>query len=128
MAKPDWREAARVQSRDAERAGDEALSLLTDLADSCVTCGSVQYDPALERTLSDRLDEICPRAQVRLLADELPALLAQKQERLDVLTDTSQSPEALERELEQLEAELSSSRRSSPRRARQQLRSDRDGA
>jgi DNA repair protein RecN (Recombination protein N) len=41
-----------------------------------------------------------------VLADELPALLAQKQERLDLLTDTSQSPEALEGELAQLDAEL----------------------
>jgi DNA repair protein RecN (Recombination protein N) len=86
----------------------EALALLTDLAEQLRDlAGSVQYDPAAERSLSDRLDELLRlERKYGVLADELPALLAQKQARLDVLTDTSQSPEALERELAQLDEEL----------------------
>jgi len=86
----------------------DALELLTDLAQQLRDfAAGVQYDSGLESQLSERLDEILRlERKYGVLADELPALLAAKQERLDVLTDTSQSPEALERELVQLEAEL----------------------
>ncbi|MDQ3023182.1 MAG: AAA family ATPase [bacterium] len=88
--------------------GTEALQLLTDLAQQLRDfAASVQYDSALELRLSDRLDEILRlERKYGVLADELDALLAGKQERLDVLTDTTQSPEALERDLAKLDAEL----------------------
>jgi DNA repair protein RecN (Recombination protein N) len=91
-----------------QQQGNEALALLTDLAQQLREFAhSVQYDPALETQLSTRLDEVLRlERKYSVLADELSALLEEKQQRLRVLTDAAQSPEALERELTELESTL----------------------
>jgi DNA repair protein RecN (Recombination protein N) len=96
---------------DAARAQEqlrEAQELLLDLAEQLRDfTGEVQFDPAQEQVLTDRIDEILRlERKYGVMADELEVLLADKQAKLEVLTDDSQSPEALEAELAALETQL----------------------
>jgi DNA repair protein RecN (Recombination protein N) len=68
---------------------------------------SVTHDPVELQRVEARLDELLRlERKYACSANELPALLQRKTERLSLLTDASLSPEALQRQLRQAEEEL----------------------
>ena len=99
----DGAEVAGIDPTELEQQAAGLLVGLRELAGNCREIAeTIQLDPGELERLRERLDEVqrlerkygCP-------ADELPALLAEKQERLDYLLDDTQSPEALEQQVEQ---------------------------
>lgn len=96
---------APVASAGVEPLAGQAAELLEGLRELAARCRglalSVQHDPAELQRVSERLDELlrlerkygCP-------ADELPELLAAKQQRLALLNDPQLSPQSLEREVD----------------------------
>ncbi|MCH7472789.1 AAA family ATPase [bacterium] len=93
---------------DTEELAGQAGALLEGLRELAARCRDlsqgIQHDPEEETRLSERLDEILRlESKYGSGADELAGLLAAKQERLALLTDEKQSPEALEAEVQQAE-------------------------
>jgi DNA repair protein RecN (Recombination protein N) len=101
-------EGAESSLEHLHEQGAEALELLTELAQQLREFAhDVHYEPALEEQLSDRLDEILRlERKYGVMSEEIAPLLEQKQERLAVLTDATQNPETLERELAELGTNL----------------------
>jgi DNA repair protein RecN (Recombination protein N) len=68
---------------------------------------SVAFDAEEAALLTERMNELLRlERKYGTMADELPALLAERRRRLDVLTDETQSPEEVAKRLAEAEAEL----------------------
>lgn len=102
---------ARLGALDPDDLGARATELLEGLRELASQCRgaaeSIHSDPAEAQRLADRLDEILRlERKYSCGADELPGLLEEKQARLGLLTDETQSPDALERQLKAEEKKL----------------------
>lgn len=89
---------------------DEILASLRDVAAWCREFAhSIQYDPQEEQRLTDRMDTIV-RLERKYLADadELEALLEERQSRLALLTGEESDPEAAQATLLRAEAAVRS--------------------
>lgn len=84
------------------------LDGLSDLAGQMSDCaGSISHDPGELAELQDRLDEVLRlERKYSCQADELSGLLVEKQQRLELLSDQSQSPEALTKQIADLQKQL----------------------
>ncbi|GEM_PF-2150368 len=104
-------DGGEIEAVDSEELSARLAALLEGLRELAAqlrqVAGAIQHDPGEVERLQDRLDEIlrlerkydCP-------ADELPVLLSEKQARLALLTDESQSPEALESQVRDGETQV----------------------
>jgi len=88
---------------DLEELGETATGLLSGLRELAASCReiaeSIQHDPRELERLRERLDVLNQlERKYGCTADELVPLLEEKQDRLDLLTDDTQSPEMLEKQ------------------------------
>jgi len=102
---------ARLGALDPDELGARATEILEGLRELASQCRSaaeaIHSEPAEAQRLADRLDEILRlEGKYSCSADELPGLLEEKQARLGLLTDETQSPDALERQLAAEEKKL----------------------
>ncbi|MBN2082256.1 AAA family ATPase [bacterium] len=112
-----------VEFCDPEDLASQAEGLLTGLRELAGSlrdiAESIQHDPAELKRLSERLDEILRlERKYSVAADELPALLTEKEQRLELLTGETYSPEVLAeqaaaalKQLKKLGGELAASRK-----------------
>jgi DNA repair protein RecN (Recombination protein N) len=104
-------DGGEIEAVDSEELSAQLSTLLEGLRELAAQlrqmAGTIQHDPREIQRLQDRFDEIlrlerkydCP-------ADELAALLSEKQARLALLTDDSQSPEVLESQVREAETQV----------------------
>lgn len=116
-------DGAEVAELDPEELGELADGIMANLRDLAGRlrdiAEGIQHDPAGIERLGERLDLLLRlERKYGCTADELPALQADKQQRLAYLTDDTQSPEALDqevgaaaREVKELAAKLTAKRR-----------------
>jgi len=102
---------ARLGALDPDELGARATEILEGLRELASQCRSaaeaIHSEPAEAQRLADRLDEILRlEGKYSCSADELAGLLEEKQARLGLLTDETQSPDALERQLAAEEKKL----------------------